>query len=113
MTAKYLNHAGYQTLHNDPDRMVWHSPCTYWTDDWTKLRDAGGIPICPTCGCPGFQTDYQNWIDSAIEFEKTHPYYVEFLNQTKEECRGRQNNFMQDYENWLKNVKQHEYPSNN
>lgn len=116
MTAKYLKQNGHHTSHADPQRLVWHGPCTYWTDDWTKLKSIGsGIPCCPHCKCPGYQTTYQNWIDSVKNFELEHPRYSEYIELTKETCFGRGGgiNFLSKYEQWLKNVNQSNEPSEN
>lgn len=115
MTAKYVKENGRHTAHNDPQRLVWYGPCTYWTDDWTKLKSIGpGIPCCPHCKCPGFQTTYEHWEDGVKGFElNNHPRYEEFVNKTKETCFGRGVDFIKKYEQWLKNVNQSNDSSEN
>lgn len=111
MTAKYLKENGHHTAHNDPNRLVWYSNCSYWTDDWTKLSSVGpgaaigqGIPCCPNCKCPGFQTTFSSWEESSKNYEHSnHPHYQEFLNKSKETCLGRGGSrmFMKNYNEWL------------
>lgn len=93
---------GEVTTADDPARGVWYpaGSCGYWTDDWSKLGNRGGIPCCPHCGCPGMQTTAKNWFDGAEKFEKDdHPHYCAFLADSKEHCAGRgASSFMQRYE---------------
>lgn len=55
---QYLTLDGKRTIAEDPNRGVWYSSnCYYWTDDWSKLVKMGpGIPCCPVCKSPGFQS---------------------------------------------------------
>lgn len=96
---------GEPTTANDPKRGVWYSAaCSYWTDDWTKLRtDRMGIPCCPKCGCPGLQTEAGSWFSGAMLFEEQgHPFYREFLDTNKEACLGRRAKpLMERYESYV------------
>lgn len=75
----------------DPDRAVWYGMCSYWTDDWERLKSANGIPICPHCRSPGFLTDYRTWIEGAAAYAERpgNEDYQEFLLDLKHRCRGR------------------------
>lgn len=88
---------GRQTNADDQLRGVWYSAgCGYWTDDWDKVASKPGIPKCPTCGCPGMQTEYSQWIAGARRFEKEdHPGYMRFLQDRKENCGGRGFSFIE------------------
>ncbi len=82
---------GERTAADDPERGIWYATgkCGYWTDDWSKLTSSNGIPTCPGCGAPGFQTTAGEWFDGAKEFAKTNAHYNEFLSQSKEHCVGK------------------------
>jgi len=87
--AKYLDlGTGDELSADDAQRGVWYSAgqCGYWTDDWSKLSDVGGIPCCPECHMLGMQIEYQKWIDGATKYAKDHPGYVEFCLSHKEIC---------------------------
>lgn len=103
------------------NRGVWYSTrgtCGFWTDDWSALGsfgdgatatmpdgrrvEIGGVPCCPTCGCPGFQSEWSHWKSDADKFELEHPHYVEFLLAMKGKCRSRDPKpWMVHYREWL------------
>jgi hypothetical protein len=98
---------GRATTADDPQRGVWYANCGYWTDDWTTLgntsEDKQGIPLCPTCGCPGFQSTAQSWYDGAKSFagEEGNERYVEFLDAHKGKCLAAQGKtFLEVFEQW-------------
>ena len=104
--TRYLRIDGTTTNQDDPERHMWYSAgCGYWTDDWSKVVNRPGIPTCPHCGCPGFSTTMNDWLQVPLEFLKSHPRYDEWLPESKEIC-GREigKNFMEQYSDWLKNV---------
>lgn len=82
---------GEHTTSDDPERGVWYASgnCGYWTDDWSKLPSRGGIPSCPGCGAPGFQTTARGWWAGVDSYDKDHPYYKAFVSESKEHCVGR------------------------
>ena len=104
MTERFLRLTdGTPTTIDDPERGVWYAiGCGYWTDDWTKLKTFGpGIPCCPGCGCPGMQSEYRIWIDSAQRFEASgNERYLEYVLQSKEQCGGRGFDFLAAYDKW-------------
>ena len=52
----YQNEKG-KTTATDPTCLLWHGPCGHWTDDWSLLpATPNGIPLCPICKSPGYQT---------------------------------------------------------
>lgn len=110
--SKYLRISdGRGTNENDPIRGVWYSAaCGYWTDDWDKVVIAmNSIPCCPTCRCPGFQTEYAQWIAGAMKHELNgHSGYVEFLGGQKETCGGRGFSFKEAYREWIEKGDQNE-----
>ena len=89
---------GEPTTADDGERGVWYSAggtCGYWTDDWDKLKTAGMIPCCPTCGAPGMQITFAKWIDGAKLFEdEGNAWYRKFLRDSEndEALRNRQPN---------------------
>lgn len=107
--AEYRTENGDATKAFDPDRLIWYGWCTYWTDDWEKIRntkDVSGIPCCPVCGAYGFQSLASKWFEGAKRFEaEGNPRYVEFVHAFKEQCRGRKGSFMEEYRNWFKEQK--------
>ena len=89
MVSFLLLDTGEETTADDPARGIWYSAnnhCGYWTDDWNKIGESGGIPICPKCGCPGMQITANKWFDSAEKFQINKPHYVAFLESRKESC---------------------------
>jgi len=80
---------------------IWYGSCSYWTDDWDKLKLVGhGLPVCPCCGAPGFITPTDDWLKGAQRFEdEGHPRYVEFLNDNKERCLP--TGFLTSYIMWI------------
>lgn len=111
--SKYLRiDTGARVGADSPDRGVWyatHPTCGYWTDDWSNLKQfaghvpkpgdvmRGGVPCCPECGCPGFQTTWAEWMGDAERFERegrdhgqSYPRYVKFLLAQKGKC-GKKN----------------------
>ncbi len=91
LAPRYTTLDGKDTTADDPERGIWYGClCTYWTDDWAKLRYANigiGIPVCPFCKRPGMQTDADDWFGSAKEYEANgHPGYLTFLMAQKEKC---------------------------
>lgn len=61
--SKYITTHGEPTHKDNTQREIWYSAhCTYWTDDWSKLKTVGpGIPVCPYCSCPGMQLMALHW----------------------------------------------------
>lgn len=88
---KYITTHGTPTTDNDPQRMMWYSSlCSYWTDDWLKLKTFGpGIPCCPRCGCPGMQSMMLHWDNGARQLDSKQPGYYLFLQDVKEKCHGK------------------------
>ncbi len=96
--ATYFNAEFNPTTADDPKRLIWYGPCRYWTDDWSKvaLRGESGIPCCPKCGAPGFQTDAADW-DQAVRTHEAdrHPGYAAAIAAGREVCtRARITEFM-------------------
>lgn len=93
---KYQKDNGDATTSDDPRRMLWFSSnCTYWTDDWMKLKTFGdmpdqprsGVPCCPHCGSPGLQAEAAMWLRSAQVHESNgHPAYFAMVQWQKERC---------------------------
>lgn len=68
---------------------VWYGLCTFWTATWDTLsRTPNGIPCCPHCGSPGFQTSLENWDPARFEAEGNEGYGA-FLESLREVCHGR------------------------
>lgn len=91
MSENYRKANGTPTTKDDPERLMWYSSrCTYWTDDWSKLSLSVGtnIPICPVCGCPGYQGEMGSWLESAKAYAEANPGYFQFLLAIKEVCKG-------------------------
>ena len=74
--GNYQNEKG-QTTACDATRLIWHGICGHWTDNWNLLdKTPNGIPICPHCKCPGYQTTAQHWFAQIDDYEKqSHPDY--------------------------------------
>lgn len=91
MSHQYIDTHGRPTTADDPTRMMWYSSlCTYWTDDWSKLKQFGpGIPCCPHCRCPGMQSMMKHWDGGVKTQESTQPGYASFLSGCKETCHGK------------------------
>lgn len=89
MPSRYLTVNGSPTSADDPKRLVWYSAgCTFWTDDWEQLRLSLGIPVCPDCGCPGYQIDAAKWFESARTYTEI-PNYLTLLLANRHRCHGR------------------------
>lgn len=90
-----LDSMGKLVEKNDDDRIIWFSiHCSYWTDDFSKLKLTfpNGIPVCPNCKSLGFQTKYKDWERSAKRYESNdHPRYWEFILSIKEKCVTKMN----------------------
>lgn len=88
--SQYRDLQGRKTNATDPNRMVWSSArCTFWTDDWDKLRayNSTGIPCCPHCGSPGYESIYQSWKRSVERYDKeVREGFATFLQEMKEKC---------------------------
>ena len=90
---KYLSANG-PTMADDPKRFLWHGVCGCWTDEWDLLSQTdAGIPICPNCGCPGFQTTAEAWDEGVAIYEKTKPGYTaevetHKIKEVKDETQG-------------------------
>jgi hypothetical protein len=93
---------GDKVSDEDPQRGIWYGMCTYWTDDWDEVSDGiGGIPCCPVCGALGMQTTAADWFEGVAKFQaKGNPGYVNFVNQSKEQCK-RPMKFMEWFKQWL------------
>lgn len=90
---RYRRENGDSTTADDPQRVMWYSAsCGYWTDDWSKLKKAGGIPCCPTCGMVGMQAEYGSWMCGAEEYGETHPGYMDLIRRCRDQCLGAQFN---------------------
>lgn len=93
--------SGESCTADDPERGIWYGLCTYWTDDWNKVR-SGGVPQCPHCGSPGMQTTAKVWFAGAQRFQSEgNPGYMAFIAQSKEQCK-RPMKFMEWFRQWLK-----------
>ncbi len=87
---KHLTATGQATIATDPNRLIWYSSnCSFWTDDWGQIAKVGGIPCCPTCQAPGFQTTAQEWEFGISTYDKVKPGYSVWLNGLKGCCHGR------------------------
>ena len=82
--SKYQNKKGYTTA-DDPTRLIWYGPCGHWTDEWDLLSNTpNGIPICPKCKSPGYQTTAQHWFAQIDAYEEdSHPGYREEVMKTR------------------------------
>jgi hypothetical protein len=104
--TKFQDAYGQSTTQDNPNRQMWYSVrCTYWTDNWSKLKTTGpGIPVCPVCGSPGYQSDYNQFDKSAKRYndQAMEGYYI-FLQEVKERCLGKS---VQDaFKEWLNDGK--------
>lgn len=93
------------------DQEIWYGPCGFWTDDWSKLstitmereyqsgeiQARSGIPCCPKCKAPGFQSSKADWEKRIAELNKTYPLYDRFIQRTKNVCSGRGYKLRRDY----------------
>lgn len=76
------------TTPDDPERAVWMGiGCTYWTDNWTKLKgDEGNSPICPVCEKNGYYNTFKAFQEDGDDTEKRFPNWHKFVAKTKERC---------------------------
>lgn len=109
---QYRDLQGRKTNATDSKRMVWSSArCTYWTDDWDKLKSFGpGIPCCPHCGSPGYESVYSSWERSVKRFDsEVREGYASFLQEIKEKCvqtkDGKILSVKEAFDIWLKDGK--------
>ena len=88
---KIINQQGNPVEPGDPLRAIWYSAsCGYWTDDWDLLQKVGpGIPVCPTCGGPGFITTATLWDKGVVGHDSQVPGYKAFIESTKNTCLGK------------------------
>lgn len=101
--SKYIDAYGQPTGNSNPNRQMWYSVrCTFWTDDWGALKTVGpGIPVCPHCQSPGYQSDYTKWDKSARRYdEQAAEGYHTFLQEVKGKCLGPKVSIGQAYKNW-------------
>ncbi len=93
MTAKYQRMNGSVCSGaTDPMRMIWYSSCTFWTDELDILDTSRGVPLCPLCGSPGFQTTAEAWFGGIASHDKDTPGYETFMLTgpgRKNVCNGR------------------------
>lgn len=84
----YQDHyTGKATTADSPNRSVWYGICSYWTDDWTKLKVAmGHIPVCPECGNIGRHVPAKEFFEDIALTEKQFPGFTEVYNKLKERC---------------------------
>lgn len=84
----------------EKDKEMWYGFCTYWTEDWDKLKFLpanpefssaiqGGVPCCPECGSPGFQMAVIEWNEGIKKFEAKCPGYAKFIEELREVCHGK------------------------
>lgn len=93
-------------LPDPPAELFYSANCTFWTDDWDWLRlenkrgvshlgTAGGVPVCPGCGSPGFVAEVGAYFSQAREWEDgtspaapgvPHPGYVAMLRWGRNRC---------------------------
>jgi hypothetical protein len=85
---QFVTLAGRRTALTDPERGVWYGQCGFWTDDWAALVKIGpGIPACPKCKVPGFQTTAKEWEANARTHEANgNAGYMNFLLLHRERC---------------------------
>lgn len=88
--SEYRDLQGRKTNATDSNRMVWSSArCTFWTDDFSKLKayNSTGIPTCPHCNSPGYESVYTSWERSAKRHDaEVKEGYYSFLQEYKEKC---------------------------
>lgn len=108
----YRDLQGRKTNATDPNRMVWSSArCTYYTDDWDKLKSFGpGIPCCPHCGSLGYESVYASWKRSVERHDKeVREGFATFLQEMKEKCVQSMDkkplSIKEAFEAWLKEGK--------
>lgn len=63
------------------DRVVYSARCSWWGTPETAGRRGSGLPVCPFCGSPLFETSSAEWEASANAYaSKTEdPAYPEFV----------------------------------
>ena len=87
--GKYYRDDGFSTNETDPERMIWDGQCTFWTDDWSKVKKAD-IPCCTNCSAVGHMTTAKNWFEGVDEFvSEGNPDYRKFIDGLKNKCMGR------------------------
>lgn len=104
--TKFQDAYGQPTTQDNANRLMWYSTrCTYWTDDWLKLKTSGpGIPVCPKCGSPGYQSHFNQWDKSARRYdEQAATGYYNFLQDVKEVCLGK--SMSEAFKEWQKDGK--------
>jgi len=76
--------------------MIWYGFCTFWTDDWGQLSDAGDkekdlevLHCCPSCNSGGFETTEDEWWEGVQRVEEDTPGYYKFIRGLKERCHGK------------------------
>lgn len=66
---------------------IWSGLCGYWTDDWDKLANRPGIPLCPGCGAPGFVQPEAEWWKQVDAYEAAGASgYRKTVEADKEKC---------------------------
>ena len=91
-TNRYFNANGKSVPRYDDSRLIWYAPCGHWTDDFSILKYFKDVPVCPFCGCPGFQIEASVWFGKQLaDREEEEPGYTERLKQNRVEnviCRN-------------------------
>ena len=103
---KIQHYNGSRTTAEDQTRVLWYGSCGFWTDDWDLIKTTdgtdGGIPCCPTCGCPGFIITAKQWFVGVEKFQADgHPRYREFIDSIKGKCFGRKADIVEQYQKWF------------
>lgn len=75
---------GNEVSEDSPDRFLWYGVCGRWTVRPETLLK--GVPRCPDCGGPGFQTTVGEWESGIKNWEKDHPGYSEEIEKLKDVC---------------------------
>jgi len=88
---RFIDAYGASTTEDDPNRFVWYSVnCTFWSDNISTLKTfSPGIPCCPKCGSPGYQTDAKQWEKGIEKYDtEVRSGYKVFIYSIKERCLG-------------------------
>ncbi len=74
--------------------------CGFWTIDFDKLSSNGGIPCCPTCGSPGFETTTEEW-DKGLD--QMSAKYVDWIDGMQEKCNPK---FKEESVKWARIIEE-------
>jgi hypothetical protein len=71
---------------SNEENFIWFRECGYWTDDWSKLGNRNGMPVCPICEKPGLHLELDLFLNTIKSIDAETPGVAQFILSTNETC---------------------------